>query len=125
MIPTRLKQSDLQNFRAEQLSRQNGLDPVILKPITAPCVDHSHERGFIRMVLQREVNAAEGRVWNTYRRYIRHLGVTFTEFLQGLLWYHQQDFSANPLHPTFRDAEEKRVLRNKRARLKRKKEKSK
>ena len=117
----RLKPKDLAAYREAKLKEQNGMDPIILKPITVPCLDHDHQRGFCRMVLQREVNAFEGKVTNAYKRYIRHLGVSLSTVLAGLMWYDQKDFSQNPLHPKHRTQDEKRERRNKRARLKRKK----
>lgn len=48
----------------------------------------------------KEVNSAEGRVLNTYNRYIKHLGISFDAFLEGLRRYHKLDFSDSPVHYT-------------------------
>lgn len=116
----KLKQSQLAAYRQAQLEKQNFTDPITGLRIVNPCLDHSHDTGVCRMVLEREVNAFEGKVFNAWRRYLRHLGVPIETALSGLLRYYATDFSCNPTHSTHRDADEKRELRNKRARRKRK-----
>lgn len=118
--PMKLKQSQLPAYRAEQLAKQQGLDPITGLKIVNPCLDHDHVTGKCRMVLEREVNAFEGKVFNAWRRYLRHLGVPIETALSGIIRYYASDFSCNPTHSTHKDAEEKRELRNKRARRKRK-----
>lgn len=115
-----LKQKDLAAYREAQLKAQDGLDPITGLKIKVPCLDHDHGTGVCRMVLEREVNAFEGRVFNTWKRYMKHLGVPFVVSLVKLAQYHARDFSQNPLHPKHKTLDEKRELRNKRARRKRK-----
>ena len=114
---------ELKEYRERELRNQGGVDPITGLRIDAPCLDHDHEAGCVRSVLQRESNAFEGKVYNAWRRYIRHLGVPFERALLGLVSYHERDYSLNPLHPKHRTEDEKRLLRNKRARLKSKKAK--
>jgi len=122
-MDNRIAPKDLAPLRLSLFKKQKGVDPITGTPITAPCLDHDHESGVCRMVLQREVNSAEGKVYNAYKRYIRHLGVDFGTFLKGMLRYHRKDFSGNPIHPTHRTEDEKRERRNRRARVARKKQK--
>lgn len=121
----KLKAKDLPAYREAQLAKQAGLDPITGLKIVNPCLDHSHEDGRCRMVLERETNAWEGKVVNAWKRYMRYRGVTMETALSGLLRYYATDFSCNPVHPTHKDAEEKRELRNKRARRKRNQKKAK
>lgn len=121
----KLKQSQLPAYRAEQLAKQQGLDPITGLKIVNPVCDHDHAQGNMRMVLDRETNTAEGKFWRTYVRYVRYRGVSVEDFLKGLLWYYSQDFSGHPKHPLYLDKEEKRELRNKRARKKRNQKKAK
>lgn len=118
--PMKLKQSQLPAYRQEQLEKQQGLDPITGLKIVNPCLDHSHDTGVCRMVLERETNAWEGKVYNSWKRYMRYRGVSLETALSGLLRYYATDFSCNPIHPLHKDKEEKRELRNKRARRKRK-----
>ena len=112
----KLERKHLAEYRERQLEKQMGFDPITGTKITAPTLDHDHESGHCRKVLQREVNSAEGKMYNAWKRYIRHLGIPFTAFLMGLVRYHQTDFTANPIHPEHKTSEEKRIRRNKKAR---------
>ena len=116
----KLKQSQLPGYRQEQLEKQLGIDPITGLRINNPVCDHCHQSGRMRRVLERETNVAEGKVWRAYIRYVRYRGVSMEDFLTGLIRYYREDFSGHPLHPTFLSPEEKRELRNKRARRKRK-----
>ncbi|EKR8628656.1 hypothetical protein P9J96_000499 [Escherichia coli] len=71
----RLKDSkDAANYRNKLLKKQNGIDPIIKEPITKPVLDHYHYGNqHCRQVLQNEVNAWEGKVQNSFNRYMKHL----------------------------------------------------
>lgn len=71
----RLKNSkDAAVYRKELLKEQNGIDPITGCPITLPVLDHYHQgEQHCRAVLQNEVNAFEGKVANSYRRYLSHI----------------------------------------------------
>jgi hypothetical protein len=119
----KLKSKEISAYREQQLQKQNGLDPITLIKITAPALDHDHSQGNVRMVLQREVNAFEGKIFNAWRRYLKHLGIPIITALEGLCWYYEQDFTNNPIHPTHRSQDEKRERRNKLAKRARDKKK--
>lgn len=116
----RLKAKDIPAWREKQLEKQARIDPITGLFISNPCLDHRHSDGICRQVLERETNAFEGKVFNAWRRYLRHKGVTLETALSGLLAYYRVDYSGNPLHPSHRSSEEKRILRNKRAKRRRK-----
>ena len=89
---------DTKEIRKELLKKQGGIDPITGLTITSPVVDHCHFSGHIRAVLQREVNSFEGKVVNAYNRYIKHLGVPFDVVLNGIIDYHNMDYTGNPIH---------------------------
>ena len=73
----KLRQSDIKKLREELLEQQGEQDPITGLPITDPVLDHDHDSGAVRCVLQREVNSFEGKVWNAYKRFIRPLGASY------------------------------------------------
>jgi len=88
------------SFGRELLKQQGNIDPITGLRITSPVVDHDHNTGHIRAVLQREVNSFEGKVINAYNRYIRHLGVPLEVALNGIIDYNKKNYNSNPIHHT-------------------------
>jgi hypothetical protein len=89
----KLKHSEIPEVRNLLLEYQDGIDPITKLKITDPVLDHQHDGGFVRATLQREVNAFEGKVFNAYKRYIKHLDVSLEETLIGLMDYWKMYFS--------------------------------
>ena len=114
----KLKQSEIKKLREELLEQQGGQDPITGLQITDPVLDHDHTSGAIRCVLQREVNSFEGRVWNSYKRFIRHLGASYEDVLISLVEYKNKDYSNNPIHPNHKTEKDK-VIKEYRRRIKR------
>jgi len=114
----KLKQSDIKKLREELLDQQGGQDPITGLPITDPVLDHDHDSGAVRCVLQREVNSFEGRVWNSYKRFIRPLGASYEDVLISLVEYKSKDYSNNPIHPNHKTEKDK-IIREYRRRIKR------
>lgn len=87
------------------------------------CLDHCHVTGNIRGVLCRNCNGCEGKVFNLARRCKRD--ATPYWWLTQLVryWKEHLESPSGVYHPTHKTSDEKRLLRNKRARLKRKKSK--
>jgi hypothetical protein len=106
-----------QNFRC-RLCRLNVKD----KP-EDQCLDHDHVTGIVRSVLCRNCNGIEGKVFNLARRAKRD--GTPQWWLTRLLeyWEHHKNNPSMLFHPVHRTGDEKRLLKNKRARLKRKRAK--
>lgn len=114
----KLKGKDcIKHERERLLKLQKGIDPITGLKITDPVLDHNHLDGFVRAVLQREVNAFEGKVVNAYNRYIRHLGISIEDVLCNLQGYWQQDYSQNAIHPRHKTETDK-LIRQYRKRLK-------
>ena len=77
--------------------------------------DHDHTTGHVRGVLHRGVNSLLGKCENNYRRYGLSLPM-LRAMAPAVAEYIAKDYSANVLYPTHRTEDEKRELRNKRAR---------
>lgn len=114
----KLKQSEIKPLREKMLKAQGGQDPITGLQITDAVLDHDHASGAIRCVLQREVNAFEGKVWNAYKRFIRPLGASYEDVMIALIEYWSKDYSENPTHPKHRTEKDK-VIREYRKRIKR------
>jgi hypothetical protein len=120
----RLKTTEIKPTRESMLASQKGRCGICKLPCSASeaVLDHDHDTGLIRGVAHRGCNALEGKVVNAYRRYgVKNLAA----FLHGLpAYYAQYEVDRTGLlHPTHKTDDEKRLLRNKRARVARTKTK--
>jgi hypothetical protein len=79
-------------------------------------LDHCHSTGHVRGVLHRGCNAMLGHIENNRARHMMKGGRLY-RFLKGVEAYLSADHTSRPLHPTFKTDEQKRDLRNKRARV--------
>lgn len=119
----RLSNSMVALVRTKLLAAQQGLCAIcgieITKEGKTPTLDHNHTTGVCRGVLCNNCNGLEGKINNIANRAKRER--TTLEWLESLLAYlkHHTVNRTGYLHPTHRTAEEKRILTNKRARLKR------
>lgn len=87
-------------------------------PLTKPVLDHAHTTGAVRGTLHNGCNAVLGKIENSYKRY----GVVnLSAFCNGVAAYLQRHTTNQTglIHPTHRTDDEKRELKNKRARAKR------
>ncbi|WNA15966.1 DNA endonuclease VII [Xanthomonas phage XaC1] len=99
----RLKNStEAAKFRNELLKKQKNIDPITKEQIKDPVLDHMHfGKQNCRQVLQREVNSWEGKVQNSFNRYMKHLtDKPLHEVLRNLADYLEKDYSDNPVHHT-------------------------
>ena len=83
--------------------------------VTEAVLDHDHATGHVRGVLHRGVNSLLGKIENNHRRYGVSLPM-LRAMAPAIAAYIEKDYSANVFYPTHRSADEKRELRNKRAR---------
>lgn len=112
----RLKQSEVAATREALLKRQGGLCALTGYPLSSDkaVLDHCHTTGLCRGVIHRGVNALLGKLENNHKRY----GVSLPQMVaMGPLLgpYLLKDYSDMPLHYTFKSEDEKRILRNTRA----------
>lgn len=106
--------------RANILAKQGGKCAIcevnIVKEHKQPTLDHDHNTGICRGVLCNNCNGIEGKVNNLANRAKRD--GTPREWLVKLLKYldHHDTNRTSMIHPTHKSDEEKRVLKNARAR---------
>ncbi|QIG73192.1 recombination endonuclease VII protein [Rhizobium phage RHph_I40] len=104
-------------------NRQGNLCPLCDRGLTVltGCMDHDHVTGRVRGILCRGCNGAEGKIKNAFMRYGGGLRTELVPFLRKLADYleYYQQHPNNFLYHLHRDEDEKRVLRNTRARKKR------
>lgn len=118
--PIRLKTTQVTTTRASMLSAQGGRCALCGLPLKAEqaVLDHDHQTGAVRAALHRGCNSLLGKIENNHRRY----GVAnLPAFLHGAVTYlHRHTTNQTGLlHPSHKTDEEKRLARNKAARLKR------
>ncbi|AUS03014.1 hypothetical protein NVP2275O_433 [Vibrio phage 2.275.O._10N.286.54.E11] len=99
----RLKNSkEAASYRRELLKKQKGLDPITKEIIKDGCLDHQHfGEQRCRAVLDRTCNTFEGKVQNSFNRYMKHLtDKPLHEVLRNLADYLEADVSNNKIHHT-------------------------
>ena len=129
-IMDRLKTTEINEVKEILLERQNYICTLCGENLSEVesrniCLDHSHVTGQIRDVLCRNCNAIEGRIWNFANRAKRDR--TIFEWLIGMMEYiiYHEENPSGIYHPKYRTETEKRLAKNKKARLRRKKRKKK
>ena len=120
----RLKPLEVKAYREEFLKKQLGVCMLCGMPLFPgqAVADHDHSTGRMRYVIHRGCNCLLGKVENNFKRYA--LPCSLVEFLIGAYHYLNNPRLTDDYHPSYRTPEEKRLLRNKRARRKRKAKKS-
>lgn len=111
----RLKVSEIAIIRGRLSTAQGGRCALCQLPLSRPCLDHDHSTGAVRGVLHSGCNALLGKVENNAARY----GVTnIAAFGAGVGSYLQRHTTnlTGFLHPSHKTDDEKRLLKNTRAR---------
>lgn len=96
-----LKTKDLKLERERLFKEQDGFDPLVYKKIINPVLDHDHKEGYIRGVLDREVNQFVGKIEQNYIRFIKwkYPDIALSELLKNISYYLEKDYSSNMYHP--------------------------
>lgn len=116
-MTVRLKPKEILECRTKLLALQGGrcaLCNLACAPSQA-VLDHDHATGAIRASLHRTCNALLGKIENNYKRYgVQNLAA----FCSGVSPYLQSHTTNRTgfTHPSHKTEDEKRLLRNKRAR---------
>jgi len=128
MAVTRLTVVQVAGVLRQISAKQGGKCAICKHPFTlrdVAVLDHCHDTGFIRGALHNSCNGTEGRVKAIAHR--GHKGITSSKYVIGLGAY--IDKHSVPqyqyLHPSHKSEDEKRLARNKKARLTRAKAKAK
>jgi len=98
---------------------QEGRCALCFEPIAAgeAVADHDHATGQMRGVLHRGCNAMLGHIENNRPRHKLTSIPRLTRFLAGVVGYlYRKRSDDTPLYPTHKTPDQKRELRNKRAR---------
>jgi hypothetical protein len=121
----RLSQSELSKYRAQVLADQGGRCQLCgeIIPAGEAVFDHDHKTGHCRAVLHRGCNAMLGHIENNRPRHSL-MGGRLDRMLKAVFTYIHANYSDRPLYPTFRNEDEKRELKNMRARKARAKKKA-
>lgn len=122
----RLSPKELAVYRGLQAAQQGNRCLLCNEPFTdanPPVVDHCHTTGRIRGILHRGCNSMLGVIENNRARYQLLKSVRLARFASRLSAYLEGSYGDKPIYPTHRTDEEKRLLRNKRARAARAKAK--
>lgn len=124
-MKNRLDKKGLDALRLEIASIQGHVCPICRDSLEGKklCLDHNHKTGLIRSVLCVNCNGIEGKVFNLANRAKKKRSPK--QWVANLLeyWIFHETFPRKEIHPNHKTEEEKRLLRNKRARIKRKREK--
>lgn len=107
-------------LRAKLLEEQGGVCALCKEPIMVgeAVLDHDHKTGQVRGVLHRGCNAMLGHLENNRPRHKLISVQRFAKFLAAVIEYvYRRRPDDTPVYHTYRTADEKRELRNKRARI--------
>lgn len=114
----RLKTSQVSGVKAKLLAKQEFECAICTLVITVAeaCLDHDHSTGFIRGALCRNCNGLEGKFKTLAIRGRR--GMPHADYVQRVAdYWNKHKTPVYPvLYPTHKNDDEKRVIRNKRAR---------
>lgn len=120
MNTTRLTATSLKAYRLQKLAEQRGLCELCKEPAVSPSLDHCHKTGKCRGVLCRGCNAMLGHIENNMARHLLSNMEKLMRFCRNLEYYiegYRDHDYRSPLHPTHKTEEEKRLLKNKRAKV--------
>lgn len=104
-------------FRNAQLHKQGDICLLCLQPLSKAdaVLDHCHKSGECRGILHRGCNALLGKIENARPQNGLVDDVKFATFLSNVAGY-IQNAKMSVLHPSHKTEEQKRLLKNKRAR---------
>ncbi len=121
----KLKASEVAPTRARLLIEQRGACALCQLPWKLgqdDVLDHCHTTGAVRGTLHRGCNSLLGKVENNYKRYGVHNLGAFLNNATAYLQRHETN-QTGLIHPTHKTDDEKRLARNKRARVARQRKK--
>ena len=111
----RLKVSEVSVVRAQLEAQQGGRCAICSLPIKRACLDHNHTTGAVRGACCSGCNALLGKVENNHARYGVQNLAAFCNGVAAYLARHNIN-TTGYLHPSHKTEDEKRLLRNTRAR---------
>ena len=97
---------DTKECRDRLLALQGHRDALTGLPLDSKdaVLDHDHQTQRIRSVLHRQINVMEGRIANSFTRYLQWWYPNdLPTFLRDLALYLEKDYSSNPYHIKWQD----------------------
>jgi hypothetical protein len=95
---------DVALAREKLLLEQDGYDKLTLTPVLPrqACLDHNHDTLLVRAVLNRQTNAALGKLEGVYTRYLKHwYHGSLSNFLRQAAEYLERPDDTRYRHPHF------------------------
>lgn len=122
LVRRRLKTTEVSLVKKRLFDQQKGKCMICeaqMVHLPDACLDHDHTSGLVRDVLCRNCNGIEGKIKNLVTRARR--GMEYKDYLGKIIlyWIRHEIDRTGLYHPTHKSEDEKRELRNKRARVKR------
>lgn len=119
-MPRRISVSEVPDITRKLLQMQGNKCAICGNPMTArdrPALDHDHDTGIVRGVLHNSCNGAEGKV--KVKAHRGHKGVSAADYIIGLGKYLEKHKKPQTkiIHHSHLTEDEKRIKRNKRARV--------
>jgi len=104
----KLKQKDIPKLREKLIAAQKNICPLCKTELLKAdaVLDHDHTTGHIRFALHRSCNRAEGLIKRA-ARFSRSKDAQFFVKQVAHLW--DESFTHNPLHPSFKTNDDKRL----------------
>lgn len=104
--------------RIDRLATQGGKCGLCNQPVKddEATYDHDHKTGHCRAILHRGCNAMLGHIENNMPRHKLQNVARLAAFCRAVPSYIFNDWTDQPLHPTHRTEDEKRIRRNLKAR---------
>jgi hypothetical protein len=97
-----LKTKELKEYRENKIPKHGVyIDPIVFEQTNNLVVDHDHKTGFIREVIDREINQYIGKCEQNFVRFIhwKFPSITLPNLLRNIANYLDKDYTNNPYHP--------------------------
>ena len=121
----KLKQAEISIVREALTKKQSGKCPLCTLSLKkkGAVLDHCHDTGTVRSALCRNCNGMEGKVRTAAIRSATKEGMIDWLINLAQYWKHHAENPSNIVYPTHKTEDEKRLARNKKARVSRAKTK--
>lgn len=117
----KLTQAEVKAVRDQLTKKQSGKCPLCELSLSkkGAVLDHCHDKGTVRSALCRNCNGMEGKVRTAAIRSATKEGAIQWLLNLAQYWKHHDENPSSYIYPSHLNEDEKRLLRNKKARAKR------
>lgn len=103
-------QNQVNKYRQKLQTKQNNVCAVTGITLIRPVLDHNHQTGKCRNVIESKINMVEGKYLKIFNKYLaKHYDFDFGEFLIMLGEYINSETTDSPLHFKIIEVEKRRV----------------